>query len=758
MLETAKRFHDLGFAVHWLLPRSKRPIEKKWTTGPRKTFKELKSLYQKGMNIGVRLGEPSALTLPGGRIRYLAVIDCDIKSEQEKHLREMDARVRELFPGIHRTAIVASGRANGSRHYYVVSKTPVSTKRLAQSPEKVKIKMPSSDPSRFEKETLTEAELARGIRLKAAWEISIMGTGSQVVMPPSIHPDSGKRYEWTREWGTGKPFLVSSEASVKTIDSLAFDEELGDLSEEIDLEARHVPAKLMATITDGEGVEDRSSALFKVAMSLLKLGFEEKEVVSVLTNKEHYLGQAAYEHAKTRKRTRAAKWIVKYTMPKARREVDPSRDFMEEPPAKLSKKAAREQAEELSEEFASSWESKIERTDVKQGAKVKATLKNLVLILQNDVCAEVIRHNEFASTDLYGCDTPWGGEKGAEIRDIDSINIKHWFAQKWRVEPNRNLVEEAMQYVAKKNVFHPVRNYLDKLVWDGTERIDNFLKEYMSAAAAEPYLSAVSRKMLVALIARIYEPGRKFDQVVILQGNQGEGKSTALRKLVGDEWFSDATLNLVDKDTIVGMRSIWLRELGELSGMRRADVEQLKEFISRTTDRIRLPYGKRTEAFPRQCIFVGTTNKDEFLKDDTGNRRYWPVSVGKCYFDRIAKDRDQLFAEAKLAWELGEPLYLEDEEAAKGATQEQASRMESDMLLEHAQRFISDEKTKAKKDRFNLSKFLLSEAFEAGMFVTTKDDKSGQMRAASVLKKLGFTKMLARGEDGKPAKFWLLPP
>lgn len=756
MISVARALYAKGFAIHWLHPRSKRPIEKGWTTGNRKSFTELKRLYQKGMNIGVRLGEPSRISVIEGEglarseVYYLAVIDCDVKSTQEKHLREMDQKVRSLFPGIHKAAIVASGRGNGSRHYYVVTKEPVSPKRLAQSGEKVRVKMPSAQPSRHERDTMEEVDLARGWRLRPAWEISLMGQGNQVVLPPSVHPDSGKRYEWSREWQ--KPYVLNWDAPAEEENE---DDDMGltavSVEGEIDLKARGVSEKIIAMIEDGDGVEDRSGALFKVAMELLKAGLSDTEVVHVLTDKKTFLGKAAYDHAKTTNRERAGKWIIKYTLPKAKRESDPGVGFDEPPPEKLKGKAKKKQAAEFKETLSSSWDAKIERSE---HGKVKGTLKNLTLILENAVDPMIFRHNEFAASDIYGAKAPWGGKVGAEIRDIDSLNIKMWFAQKWLIEPNTNLVNEAISFIARKNNFNPVRDYLDGLKWDGVERIDTWLKDYLSAKAPEPYLSAVSRKMLVAMVARAYEPGKKFDQVVILQGEQGKRKSTALEALAGEEWFSDATLNLADKDSVLSMRSIWLRELGELSGMRKADTEQMKEFISRRTDRIRVPYGKRTEAFPRQCIFVGSTNKDEFLKDDTGNRRFWPVLVGRCDVDRIAEDRDQLFAEAKLAWELGEPLYLEDTEAEAIAVKEQGKRMESDTVTEYVQRFIREDRKKPKDERFNFRKFQLSEAFDKGIFVTLRDDRTGQLRAASALRALGFTKKLSRSEDGKVGKYW----
>lgn len=748
MLSDIKKFHELGFAVHLLKPKSKRPIDLKWTTGPRKSLDELKKQYRPGMNIGVRLGAPSKI----GKY-YLTVIDCDVKSSQEKHLREMSQKIRDLFPGIEKAAIVASGRSNGSRHYYIVTREPTKTRRLAQSPVKVEVKMPSVEPTSYEKEHLHETKLLRGFRLRPAWEISIMGDGSQVVLPPSLHPDTGMPYKWTREWQ--KPYLLNVVTEKPQEASSTSSGEISVATGTIDLAARGVPLNTIAAIEEGEGVEDRSGALFKVAMTLLKAGLAEAEVLNVLTDKSTYLGKAAYDHAKTTNRERAAKWILKYTMPRARTEVDPGKGFDEPPPKKLTKKEAKKQSIEIDEDFASGWEERIARGPINQGAKVKTTLANLVLILDNVVGEKLFLHNEFSGLDIYGMDAPWGGEKADEIKDVDLLNMKMWFAHKWGIEPNINLVNEALNFIAKRNIFHPVKDYLNKLEWDGVERIDTWLKDYMEGDAPEPYLSAVSRKMLVAMVARIYEPGRKFDQVVILQGLQGKGKSTALRKLVGDEWFSDATLNVNDKDSILAMRNIWLRELGELSGMRKADVEQLKEFISRTTDRIRVPFGKRTEAFPRHCIFVGTTNKDEFLKDDTGNRRYWPLNVGKCDFEGIETDRDQLFAEARIAWEFGEVLYLEDAQAEAIAASEQSKRMESDTLVDNLETFFEENAKKPKEERFNSNKFTLADLFKNVTHVTLKEDRSGQLRLASALRSAGYEKKISRDKGGRFHKYWV---
>jgi putative DNA primase/helicase len=357
--------------------------------------------------------------------------------------------------------------------------------------------------------------------------------------------------------------------------------------------------------------------------------------------------------------------------------------------------------------------------------------------LQHGVSFKLFQRNEFAATTIYGAETPWGGKLGHELKDIDVVRIKHWLARNFRYEPQDKIILDAVAKIADENKFHPVRDYLNALSdWDGRCRVENFLEVYFNAKGDPRYLRAVSRKVLCAMIARILEPGTKFDYVLILEGNQGIGKSTAIRALSGDHWFTDAHINISDKDGVLALQSVWLVELGELGGMRKADADQLKEFISRTTDRIRLPYGKLVETFPRQCVFIGTTNSAEYLKDMTGNRRFWPVEVGFCDFEAIRRDRDQILAEAMWIWQnLGEPLYLEDKEVNAIAMQEQEQRVFADSMVEKLFDYLVHEQA-----GFDTKCFSTGDLFKMGPLMDMREDKQNQMRVADALRSLGFTK------------------
>ncbi len=330
VLVEAKRLHDMGMAVHWLHPKSKRPIEWGWTTGPRKDWEQLKATYRKGLNVGVRLGKPSEI-----EGNFLAVIDVDVKSTDAKHAKEVQAKLKSLMNG-HTLPIVESGRGNGSRHYYILTPKPMAPTKVFQSPEKVKVHMPSAQASKMEMLKLTPNEIDSGLRLRPAWEIAVMGEGQQVVLPPSIHPDSGKGYQWLRDF---KPALAL-EFDPDTLPSAPKPGNLiltpptkpqgptignGEVPEAfkvelVELSWLPVSDKIRAMILTGEGVDDRSAMLLPVASALLKAGLTHNEILNVLTDPATFLGKCAFEHAKTRDRARAARWVYNYTLKRVAKE------------------------------------------------------------------------------------------------------------------------------------------------------------------------------------------------------------------------------------------------------------------------------------------------------------------------------------------------------------------------------------------------------------------------------------------------------
>lgn len=766
-----KDLYDLGFAIHLLQPRSKMPVESGWTKGPRAEWGDIQKKYKKEMNVGTRLG--SASRLSNG---FLCVIDCDVKSDEVRHRAELDATLGALFGnGINRAPEVLTGRGNGSRHIYIVTNAPVKFKRVAKSADIVKVKMPSSEkPSKRELETLTKDEIESGVRLRAAWEVAVMGEGQQVVLPPSIHPDTGRKYVWSREIDplVGLPLIdLSNIASAVKVDDKTRESTEFDF---VDIELDDVPLLPLDTknlIRTGDGCSgDRSASLFKAVFGMLRSDMSPAEILSVLTDPTYYLGAVAFEHAKTKNRAIAARWLEKYTLRKCAEEIRADKDFNSEVEVNiLGDVEAAHQAGELT--GPRDWRDLIERTQ-DAARRPKNTLKNIELILENMAGPNVFRRDEFLAEEIYGVVPPWNDRKraGDKIFDADIVAIKFWLAHNFRFEPSSDKIHDALIEIARKNAFHPIREYILGLEWDGVPRIDTWLKDYIGAVEPEPYLSDVSRKTLVAMIARVFNPGCKYDHVLILEGGQGIGKSTMIRHLASDPWFSDTTMNVADKDAVVNMRGTWCFELGELAPMRKAETELLKAFISRPTDKIRMPYGRRTEEFPRQCIFIGTTNADEYLKDETGNRRFWPVHVRQYDFEGLLKVRDQLFAEAKFVYDLGEPLYLENEKAREQASNEQNARQFSDELENDFLEFQARENAKSEGARFDFSRFTMRQLLETGgPFEHLRDDLMTQKRVASVLKKCGFEKKRVRlgreyaigtetrREDGSPLGYRWTP-
>lgn len=753
--EEALRLHALGFAIHWLKPKSKMPVRSGWTSGPRMTRAHLARSYVKGQNVGVRLGSASRFGV-GDNETFLAAIDCDVKSKEPKHQKEMQKRLRELFPQLKDSSVsVLSGRGGGSKHIYVRVKTPVKGYRLAQSAEKVEVSMPSTSPSRIELEQLPDEKIKQGLRLRPAWEISFMSDGQQVVLPPSIHPDTRGEYRWGVNIKTAEDLQLIEPPKTKEIERQFVGELETFKPADISVGDLDLPESLVNRIFSGEGVEDRSASLLGVTISLIRAGLDDNEILTILTDRENFLGEVAYEHAKSDRRSRAAYWLQKYTLPKAHQEASIEKLFEtawtedDEIATTLEdeKDIEAQERDILNLDAPMHWRTEIERA--KDGGPPKVSLKNVLLILENGGGRGIFTRNIFANRDHYGTDAPWGAKAGAPITDEDAIDIKVWLSKNYRMEPSVGLVEEAIRHACKRNAYHPVRDYLRGLFWDGEPRVATWLKTYLNADMREPYLSAVSRKVLVAAVARVMQPGCKFDQVLILEGRQGVGKSSAARTLAGDAWFLDSLPDLHDKDARLNLLGHWFIEVSELASLRRSDSELYKAFFAAQSDRVRAPYGKRWEEHLRQCVFIGTTNVGDYLKDQTGNRRFWPVLVGQCDFDGLKRDRDQLFAEAFEIWQAGtEKLYLENGSREK----HQAEAIQASRMMDSHESFVREDLEEWLLDNpnFGIERFKIAELFEIGMpLEKLKDDTANRRAVGGALRLLGFKKYEAQGR-----KFW----
>ena len=289
----------------------------------------------------------------------------------------------------------------------------------------------------------------------------------------------------------------------------------------------------------------------------------------------------------------------------------------------------------------------------------------------------------------------------------------------------------AVQTVARDRGFHPVRQKLDSLKWDGTRRIDDWLILYLGADSNE-YTCAIGARWLISAVARIYEPGCKADCALILEGDQGLMKSTALKKLA-EPWFTDEIAELGSKDAAMQTRGVWIIEIAELDSMSRADVSKVKGFISRTADRFRPPYGKRLIESPRQCVFAGSVNHSTYLRDETGGRRFWPVACTRIFIDDVARDRDQLWAEAVARYRIGERWWLDTAELTLAAEQEQADRYEGDAWEGPISTWIEGQASVSTED-------ILMTCLEKAKGTWTSFDKT---RVARCLRALGWERYKA---------------
>ncbi|WP_343216238.1 virulence-associated E family protein [Clostridium frigoris] len=319
------------------------------------------------------------------------------------------------------------------------------------------------------------------------------------------------------------------------------------------------------------------------------------------------------------------------------------------------------------------------RLTINKNGQIKDGLQNLVLIMQNDESLKTIAYNQHRDGIDAKEGLPWKQIKEG-WSDCDMSALKVYFDKTYGVwSPTKT--KEALIAVSAERAYHPIKEYLDALPeWDDIERLDTLLIDYLGAEDNE-YSRAVIRKTLVAAVARIYEPGTKFDSVLILNGPQGIGKSTFFSRL-GNKWFSDSLTitDMRDKAAAEKLQGYWLLELGELAGIRKTDVETVKSFVSRTDDKYRASYGVNVESHPRQCVVVGSTNSESgFLRDTTGNRRFWPVRVTGNSVKKAweLEEVDQIWAEVLCVYRKGEVLFLKGDEA-QIAISEQADAMETD--------------------------------------------------------------------------------
>ena len=700
-----------GACLMWLQPRRKNPRKAEWSSQPRPDLDALRRSYLPESNVGIRLGQPSATPFGFIHIIDLDVRNADLADEARKALSD-------LFPQWETFPSVISGSGGHSRHIWFVTDKPFSKRKLAKSDGYSMVFDPSKN---------------RDVK-KNHWEIDLLGTGSYAVIPPSIHPDTGLAYVWERPFDffsleMGIFDAISSETVEKwgakvVSDENPFDDDEDDLIREL----RTAPVDI-----SDEEVE-------KAVQDLPENWVEDRDTWVTLGSALHHQyqgGQKGFDlwcewskqSAKYDPKTQKSVWksfkgdlrpVTFRTVLQAANEARLQRNL----PAVVADSAYDDELMSLlgaaappdiapkAPEIDENWTSYLTRNDDGQPT---STLHNIKLVLQNDVrCHGILALNEFTSEAVLINEPKRVSKKRDSAKPVLNLDSEIWRVYDpvnghlWTDSHDQGLrlvveapkgqggygfkvtdrdMKAAVDIVANNMRFHPVRAYLQSLEWDGQSRADQLFVDFLGCDDT-PYHREAARLILVGAVARVMEPGHKFDFVPILEGLQGKRKSTFISILGRSMWFAELSGDFHNRQQMVEqIQGAWIIEIPELQGFSRADTNVLKGFISATFDKVRMAYARRAQIFQRQCVFLGSTNDDEYLRDHTGGRRFWPI---KCQLpddvdidtDRLESVIDQVWAEAyqiyvemrRTCKKRNLPLYLQHDDAKREAKELQESR------------------------------------------------------------------------------------
>lgn len=381
------------------------------------------------------------------------------------------------------------------------------------------------------------------------------------------------------------------------------------------------------------------------------------------------------------------------------------------------------------------------------GKRPAGCLSNVYDILMHDKRWQgVIGYDEFAYRTMKLQAPPYIGGTVGEWTSDDDVQTAMWITRKYGFAPKENMVGLAVESLAKFHGYNPVKDYLHSLKWDGMERLNDWITDFIGAHKSE-YVWRVSRWYLVGMVARAMQPGVKFDYCLVLEGDQGRGKSTLFRVL-GGEWYGETDLDLHSKDSMSALRGKWVYEIAELGSLARSEATRQKSFFSRQIDEFRPVYGSREIRCPRQLVFGGTTNEWEWNKDTTGGRRFWPVECqGEIDIDGLAAVRDQLLAEAYQAYQSGERFWPTSEEQRSIFDPEQFKRSASDGFVDMIESWLSNQ----------YKEFCIADvATEHLKIDAARLTRDIQTRIGSALRQLGCKRIEKRWHA--KTRYWYKPP
>jgi predicted P-loop ATPase len=373
--------------------------------------------------------------------------------------------------------------------------------------------------------------------------------------------------------------------------------------------------------------------------------------------------------------------------------------------------------------------------------------------------------DEFRQEVLIRRQLPWDEQQPRLSRawtDTDDVRCAEWL-QRRELNVGPTTVSRAAGAVAREIRIHPVRDYLATLRWDGAPRLAEWTVIYLGAGDTE-LNRAFGARWMISGVARVMQPGCKVDHMLILEGPQGAKKSSAIKTLAGAEWFTDELAEIGSKDAAQQMRGIWIVEFAELDAISRAEVSRIKAFLTRTTDRYRPPYERYVITTPRQCIFAGSVNPETYLRDETGNRRFWPVRCGTIDLDALARDRDQLWAEAVARYREGAIWWLDEPALVASAKAEQDQRYQADAWDARIDRWLVYERRRVNRGYVGyddwqdeeseravpLTDVSIGEILEGALGIeAARWTRADQMRVAAYLKARSWVRYQARIGAGR---------
>jgi len=373
---------------------------------------------------------------------------------------------------------------------------------------------------------------------------------------------------------------------------------------------------------------------------------------------------------------------------------------------------------------------------------MKAVTYNLVLLLGTPALRDTLGWDMLADKPVWRGKPPFLQEHRAEIHDQDAAEFAFWAAEQISADFKTGQALEAIEVHAKRNPFHPVHEYLKSLHWDGTPRLDSWLEDAFGVPST-PYHQAVGGKFLIGSVARAMNPGCQMDTMMVLMGKQGIKKTSAVRELLPDfTWYAETTESPANKDFYQALRGKWIVEIGELHSFRNADWTKIKQMLSAKMDTYRASYAHFAKDYPRQCVFIGTTNDDTWNRDATGARRFWPVNVHEVNLDYVRSQRDQLWAEAMMRYSQGEDWWTTP---AEETTEAQEAVQETDPWLEPIRRWLAT----CGRQYVSTAEILI----EAIGFEMSRVGQKDQNRVAACLQILKYTGGKKR-VDGISRRVW----